>query len=58
MLYNKVIKKKYENLREKFKIYTKEIFRKKHSHFKNKNQICFKITFIKLNTITQRKKKF
>ena len=57
ILYNKIIKKKYENSREKSETYVKKNFCEKRSHFKNKNQIYAKITFIKLNATTQRKKK-
>ena len=56
MLYNKIIKKKYNNLHKKFEIYAKKSFNEKSFYFKNKKQYLSKITFIKLNTITRRKK--
>ena len=56
MLYDKSMKKKFENSREKFEIYAKKNFNEKNSHFKNDKQHSFEITFMKLNTITRRKK--
>ena len=55
ILYNKVIKKKYNNSHKKFEIYTKKNFNKKSFYFKNKKHLL-KIIFMKLNTITRRKK--
>ena len=56
MLYDQIIKKKFENSREKFKIYVKKKFRTKHFYFK-KLQRFVKIISIKLN-ITIRRKNF
>ena len=56
MLYNKIMKKRFENSREKFDIYAKKSFRKKHSYFKNKVKFYVNIMSIKLNIITRRKK--
>ena len=56
ILYNKTIKKKYNNSYKKSETYTKKGFNEKSSYFKNKKQYLSKITFIKLNTITRRKK--
>ena len=58
MLYNKVIKKRFENSREKSDIYANKNFRKKHSHSKNKIKFYVDIMLIKLNVITRRKKIF
>ena len=56
ILYNKIMKKQFENPREKFDIYAKKSFREKHSHFKNKIKFYVNIVSIKLNVITRRKK--
>ena len=56
ILYNRIIKKRFENSRERFDIYTKNNFREKHSHFKNKIKFYVNIVSIKLNVITRRKK--
>ena len=56
MLYNQIIKKKFENSREKSEIYAKKSFRTKHSYFK-KSQRFIEIISIKLNTTVRRKKK-
>ena len=58
MLYDRVIKKKIENSRERFEIYAKKSFRTKHFYFK-KLQRFVEIISIKLNiTIRRKKKKF
>lgn len=54
MFYNKIIKKRFENQREKSNIYANENFRKKHSHSKNKNKFYVNIVSIKLNVIIRR----
>ena len=56
MLYNQIIKKRFKNSREKFDIYAKKIFRKKHSHLKSKVKFYVNIVLMKLNVITRRKK--
>ena len=56
ILYNKIIKKIYNNLHKRFEIYAKKNFSEKNFYFENKKQHLLKITFMKLNTITQRKK--
>ena len=56
ILYNKIIKKRFENSREKFNIYAKKKFCKKHSHSKNKVKFYVDIVLIKLNVIIRRKK--
>ena len=56
ILYNKIIKKQFENSRKKSNIYAKNFFCKKHSHLKNKIKFYVNIMLIKLNIITQRKK--
>ena len=57
MLYNKIMKKRFENSREKLNIYVNENFRKKHSHSKNKIKFYVDIVLMKLNVIIRRKKK-
>ena len=56
MLYNRIMKKKFENSRKRFETYAKESFRTKYSYFK-KSQRLVEIILIKLNTIIRRKKK-
>ena len=58
ILYNKIIKKRFENSREKLNIYAKIFFRKKHSHSKNKIKFYIDIVLMKLNIIIRRKKIF
>ena len=58
MLYNKIIKKRFENSREKFDIYAKKIFKNKHSHSKNKIKFYINIVSMKLYVIIRRKKFF
>ena len=56
MLYNRVIKKKFENSRKRFEIYAKENFRTKHFYFK-KSQRFVEIILMKLNITVRRKEK-
>ena len=55
MLYDKSMKKKFENSRERFEIYAERDFNEESSHFKSDKQHSFEITFMKLNTTTRRK---
>ena len=57
MLYNKIMKKRFENSRKKFDIYANENFRNEHSHLKNKIKFYVDIMLMKLNVIIRRKKK-
>ena len=52
MLYDRIMKKKFENSRDRFEIYAKKNFNEESSHFKNEKQHFIEITFMKLNTIT------
>ena len=58
MLYNKIIKKRFKNQREKSNIYANENFRNEYSHSKNKIKFYINIVLMKLNIIIRRKKNF